>query len=38
MDIAVFLKVDVVRVQGCDEDEDCPEGKFCIYVNHMCQC
>jgi len=23
---------------GCDEDEDCPEGKFCIYVNHMCQC
>jgi len=23
---------------GCDEDDDCPEGKFCIYVNHMCQC
>merc|ERR1719201_683091 len=23
---------------GCDEQEDCPEGEFCIYVNHMCQC
>ena len=28
----------MVRVLGCDEQEDCPEGEFCIYVNHMCQC
>ena len=23
---------------GCDEQEDCPEGKICIVANHMCQC
>ena len=23
---------------GCDEQEDCPEGKICVIANHACQC
>merc|ERR1711909_129168 len=23
---------------GCDTQEDCPEGTWCIVANHMCQC
>ena len=23
---------------GCDEQEDCPDGKICVIVNHACQC
>jgi len=23
---------------GCDEQEDCPDGKICVVANHMCQC
>ena len=23
---------------GCDEQEDCPDGKICVIANHACQC
>ena len=29
---------DGVCKYGCDEQEDCPDGKICIIANHMCQC